>query len=140
MSRQSCERIHPSTDAARYASSGGLQATAADYARFLIEVIDPKPADAFRLNATSLERMLTPVKAVPDDPARTSWALGWQIFPTASGEVIAHGGDGTGFHSFAAASVSTRSGFVVMTNGENGWRVLRELGIGGDMSQWLGFS
>ena len=38
---------HPTAaDAARYASSGGLHATASDYAKFLIEVITPKPADA----------------------------------------------------------------------------------------------
>jgi CubicO group peptidase (beta-lactamase class C family) len=113
--------------AARYASSGGLHATPADYARFLIEVIAPKPADAFRLTADSLQTMTRPVIAVPDDPRRSSWALGWQVFPTPDGDVIAHGGDGSGFHSFAVASVSQRSAYVIMTNGENGWKLAQEL-------------
>ena len=104
------------TEAARYASSGGLYATAEDYARFLIEVINPKPADAFRLTAASLEMMTRPVVTVPDDaaplpgdPRGTSWALGWEVFPTVDGSVIAHGGDVEGSHSFAVASVSHQS-------------------------------
>lgn len=140
-SGQPMRKRHPTaTDTARYASSGGLHATASDYAKFLIEVIDPRPADAFRLNAASLEAMLAPAVKVPDDPHDSSWALGWQVFPAEEGNVIAHGGDGAGFHSFAAASVSRKSGFVIMTNGENGWRLLRELGAGTDMSRLLGFS
>jgi hypothetical protein len=35
-------------DAARYGSSGALLSTPTDYATFVIEVIDPKPSDAFR--------------------------------------------------------------------------------------------
>ena len=69
--------------AARYASSGGLYATATDYARFLIEVINPKPADSFRLTTGSLQMMMRPVVAVPDDaaavpghPRGTLWASG----------------------------------------------------------------
>ncbi len=122
------EKKHPNAAAAaRYASAGGLHATAADYARFLIEVIAPKPPDAFRLNAGSLQTMTRPVIAVPNDPRRSSWALGWQVFPTADGDVIAHGGDGLGFHSFAVASGSHRSAYVLMTNGENGWKLAQDL-------------
>jgi len=134
-------KSHPTaTDVARYASSGGLHSTTTDYAKFLIEVISPKRSDAFRLNQTSVEAMLAPVVKVPDDPRSSSWALGWQVFPTSEGDVIAHGGDGAGFHSFAAASVGRRSGFVIMTNGDNGWIVLQELGAGKDMSRLLGFT
>ncbi len=122
------EKGHPAgTAAARYASSGGLHATPTDYARFLIEVIDPRPADAFRLTTDTLRIMTRPVVAVPDDPRGSSWALGWQVFPTDDGNVIAHGGDGQGFHSFAVASVSHRSAYVVMTNGENGWKLVQQL-------------
>lgn len=129
---------HPTaTAAARYASSGGLHTTPTDYARFLIEVINPKPADAFRLTTDSLELMTRPVVAVPDDPRGTSWALGWQVFPTGDGNVIAHGGDGLGFHSFAVASVSHRSAYVVMTNGENGWKLAQQLIAKDEMHRFL---
>ncbi|HYI95908.1 MAG TPA: serine hydrolase [Bryobacteraceae bacterium] len=40
-------RKYTSADAARYSAMGGLLTTATDYARFLIAVMDPKPADAF---------------------------------------------------------------------------------------------
>ena len=123
---------------------GGLYATATDYARFLIEVVNPKPADAFRLTADSLQMMTRPVVAVPDDaaalpgdPRGTSWALGWQVVPTTDGSVIAHGGDVEGSHSFAVASVSRRSGYVVMTNGENGWKLTHQLITAAEMHRLL---
>jgi len=136
---------HPSAKgAARYASSGGLYATATDYARFLAEVINPKPADAFRLTAASLQMMTRPVVPVPDeavtlpgDPRGSSWALGWQVFPTVDGDVIAHGGDVEGSHSFAVASVTHRSAYVVMTNGENGWKLTHQLITADEMHRLL---
>ena len=42
--------------AARYGAAGGLSTTATDYARFLIEVLDPKPSDAFRLTEPAVTR------------------------------------------------------------------------------------
>jgi len=138
------KRRPSASGAARYASSGGLCATATDYARFLIEVVNPKPADAFRLTADSLQMMTRPVVAVPDDaaalpgdPRGTSWALGWQVVPTTDGSVIAHGGDVEGSHSFAVASVSRRSGYVIMTNGENGWKLTHQLITAAEMHRLL---
>ena len=51
-------RRSKAADVARYGSSGALLTTPADYAKFLIEVIDPKRSDAFRLNQASLTEML----------------------------------------------------------------------------------
>ena len=135
-------KAHPSAaDAARYASAGGLHTTPSDYARFLIEAMSPTDAGATHLTRTGLTTMVTPVIALPagDAPA-SSWALGWQVFPTADGPVIAHGGNGRGFHAYAGASITARSGFVAMTNGDNGWRALGELGLPKDMRGWLGFA
>jgi hypothetical protein len=121
-------KAHPNAaDAARYASAGGLHATVADYARFLIEVVAPKPADTFRLRADTLDMMLRPVVPVSEEPLRSSWALGWQVLHLADGPVIAHGGDNPGFHSFAAVSRTRRSGFIVMTNGDGGVKVIERL-------------
>jgi hypothetical protein len=44
--------------AARYGAAGGLSTTAEEHARFMIEVIDPKPADAFRLSRASRDEMI----------------------------------------------------------------------------------
>ena len=108
------------TAAARYAAAGGLHTTPADYAKFLIEVIAPKRSDAFRLNAESLKEMVRPQVKVDE---ANSWALGWRIFHSRKGDLIVHGGNQKGFHAFAAASVERKSGFVIMTNGDNGWKL-----------------
>jgi CubicO group peptidase (beta-lactamase class C family) len=131
-----------SIEAARWASSGGLLSTPADYARFLIEIVSPQPGDAFRLNRASLGEMTRPVIQVRDEhrPSSwggpSSWGLGWQLFDTGGGPVMAHGGDSVGFHSFAAASVVRKSAFVIMTNGEGGRRVVEQL-IAPDSMDWL---
>lgn len=113
-----------STDVARYGSAGSLVTTPTDYAKFLIEVMDPKPADDYRLTNASLREMLRPHADVPGSPVRSSWALGWQILHLDPKDVICHGGDIEGFHSLAAFSAVSKSGFVIMTNGENGYEII----------------
>ena len=103
---------------ARYGSAGSLMTTAADYARFLIEVMQPRPDD-YRLNEASLKEMLKPhIEAA--GPIKASWALGWQILHLEQGDVMAHGGDFGGWHSQSAFSPERKTGFVILTNGENG--------------------
>jgi CubicO group peptidase (beta-lactamase class C family) len=121
-------KAHPTAaDAARYASAGGLHATLEDFSRFVIEVIDAKPADTVRLRAETIDTMVRPAIPVSERPFRSSWALGWQVLHLADGPVIAHGGDNPGFHAFAAASRARRSGFIVLTNGDGGAKVIERL-------------
>ena len=94
--------------------------TAIDYARFLIEVMQPKPADDYRLTEASRTEMLTPHVEAGTSPFKTSWALGWQIWHLDPGTVVAHGGDFDGWHSQSAFSPERRNGFVMLTNGEGG--------------------
>ena len=108
----------------RYGSAGSLMSTATDYAKFLVEVMDPKPADAFRLNEASRKEMLTPQIELPEAPVKISWALGWQIWHLEKGDVVAHGGDIEGYHSMSAFSPTKKAGFVMMTNGEGGYEML----------------
>jgi CubicO group peptidase (beta-lactamase class C family) len=54
------------TDVARYAAAGELRTTPTDYAKFLIEVIDPRESDAHRLNKESRKEMLRPQVKVAD--------------------------------------------------------------------------
>ena len=112
--------------------------TPTDYANFLIEVIDPKASDAFRLNQASLKEMLRPHVKVPNDQVAMSWALGWQIFHDGKHDFIAHGGDNEGFHCYAAASTETKSAYVIMTNGENAYdKVVGKLMTGDIMPRFL---
>jgi CubicO group peptidase (beta-lactamase class C family) len=116
------------TDVARYAAAGDLHTTPTDYAKFLIEVVNPKPSDTFRLTKDSLEEMLRPqVKVETNDEYSISWALGWRTAHTKDGDFVSHGGDNTGFHCYAEVSVDRKSGFVIMTNGENGVEFLKQL-------------
>lgn len=116
-------------DVARYGSMGGLLTTATDYAKFLIEIVDPRPPDKFRLTPASLEEMLRPQVRVEDGPGyEISWALGWKITQTEEfGKLVSHGGDQTGFHSIAEVSPKGKSGYVVLTNGDNGWKLIQDL-------------
>jgi len=117
-------RKSSAVDVARYGSAGSLVTTATDYAKFLIEVMDPKPADNYRLNAASRTEMLRPQVDIPGAPVKMSWALGWQIWHLDKGDITAHGGDIDGFHSEAAFSTTRKSGFVILTNGENGGEMI----------------
>jgi CubicO group peptidase (beta-lactamase class C family) len=118
---------------ARYGAAGGLLTTPSDYAKFMIEVVDPKPSDAFRLTKGSLDEMLRPhVKT--NDAFASSWALGWQVQQDG---VINHGGHNFGFQSHAVASVMSKSGFVIMTNGENGSQLIDKLLLGDLMRRFL---
>ena len=114
---------------ARFGAAGELRTTPTDFAKFLIELIEPKNSDEFRLTKGSLKEMLRPQVKASDDSS-TSWALGWQIQHSEKRDYIVHGGDNYGFHSFSAASVDAKSGYVMMTNGENGSEVLKKVMIG----------
>lgn len=114
-------------DVARYGSAGALLTTPADYANFVIEVINPKPADAVRLTDDSLREMLRPHVKIEGGRYPASCALGWQVFHNSGRDYLFHGGDNEGFHCAAVASVAGKSGFVAMTNGENGTVIMSRL-------------
>jgi CubicO group peptidase (beta-lactamase class C family) len=120
---------------ARYAAAGGLHTTPTDYARYLIEVINPKRGDAFRLNKASLGEMLRPQVKINDS---MSQALGWQIQHTEKGDFICHGGGNPGFSCFVVGSVARKSGLVAMTNADNGYRAIDSLLRGDIIHRFLG--
>jgi CubicO group peptidase (beta-lactamase class C family) len=116
------------TDVSRYGSAGALLTTPTDYTRFLIEVIEPKAGDAFRLTKGGIEEMLRPqVRVTANDEYSISWGLGWRIAKTRNGDFIGHGGDNPGFHSICEASVQRKAGYVIMTNGDNGQALINKL-------------
>jgi CubicO group peptidase (beta-lactamase class C family) len=109
---------------ARYAAAGALLTTPTDYARFMIEVLDPKGPDYVRLSKELNREMLRPHVKVVNDSYTSAWGLGWQIQDNG---LINHGGDNKGFHCHAIASPKGKSGFVVMTNGDGGPKIIRQL-------------
>jgi CubicO group peptidase (beta-lactamase class C family) len=121
---------------ARYGMAGELRTTPSDYARFLIEILNPKPSDTFRLSEASLQEMLRPqVKRNP----QSSWALGWEINHTETGDFIRHGGGNPGFDCLVAASVERKTGCVIMTNSQNGYYgVIAKLITGETLPRLLG--
>jgi CubicO group peptidase (beta-lactamase class C family) len=121
--------------AARYGSAGGLHTTPTDYAKFLVEIIEPKPSDSHRLNATSLGEMLRSQIKVTDS---LSWGLGWAIEHTKAGDVIAHSGDNPGYKAMTAASLPRRAGFIIMTNGDRGFdEIIAKVMMSEPMQQFL---
>jgi CubicO group peptidase (beta-lactamase class C family) len=112
------DRKATAIDAARYGSAGGLHTTPAEYAKFLIEIMNPKPSDAYRLSAGSLREMVRPQVKVTDS---LSWGLGWAIEHTKAGDMIAHSGDNPGYKALAVASMQRKAGFIILTNGDRGY-------------------
>ena len=61
---------------ARYGAAAMLMTTPTDYATFLLEFLDPKPAGDFRLNDASRAEMLRPQVKKTDN----TWeGLAWQV-------------------------------------------------------------
>lgn len=97
-----------------------LYTTATDCAKFLIEIMAPKPSDRFRLRKETIAEMVRPEIKGVDSPM--SWrALAWEVVRTDQDDWIVHGGDNSGFHAFAAASLKRRNGCNFMTNGDGVW-------------------
>lgn len=120
---------------ARYAAAGGLYTTPTDYARFLVEVINPKRSDAFRLSKARVREMLRPRVKINDS---LSWALGWGVQHTEKGDFVSHGGGNPGFTCFVIGSAARKSGLVAMTNADHGHRAIEALLRGELLHRLLG--
>ena len=101
---------------ATYGAAAGLHTTPEDYAKFLIEIVDPKPADAFRLNERSWGDYLRP-QFKRDEI--TSSGLGWVIGQHGALTFFNHAGSASGWYCESYASVGRKAGIVIMTNGDN---------------------
>jgi CubicO group peptidase (beta-lactamase class C family) len=101
---------------ARYGAAATLMTTPTDYAQFLLALVNPKPADDYRLNEASLREMLRPQV----DKTNDTWeGLAWHLeqhegIPL----VFTHAGQDPGYYCITAGSVERRSGLMVMVNGD----------------------
>ncbi len=87
-----------------------LYTTAADYGRFLVEV----------LNDDELIKQICASPVAVDPSLGLSWGLGWGIERDQDNRYIWQWGNNTGYRAFVIASIQTGDGFVMLTNSENG--------------------
>ena len=108
---------------ATYGAAASLSTTPSDFAKFILEIVDPKPADGFRLNARSREDFLRPqvTRSESTSPVRvkTSSALSWVIADVEDFTFFSHAGSASGWYCDALASVGRKSGLIMMTNGDS---------------------
>jgi CubicO group peptidase (beta-lactamase class C family) len=115
-------------DVARYGAAGGLLSTPGDYAKFLMDVVEPQTENEFHLHESSLKEMMTPqIEVATGSNYSISWGLGWRMVRTPHGLYFGHGGENPGFQCISEACTADRAGFVVMTNGDNGAKLLEKL-------------
>lgn len=106
-------------------SAGSLRTTATDYAKFLMAMMEPAANDAFLLNETSLNQMVHQNISINQS---LGWGLGWGVEHTiGDGDFFWHWGDSGVYKSFTLGSRNLRTGMVILTNGENGLRICRNL-------------
>jgi hypothetical protein len=74
-----------------------------------------------------LAEMVHPNITLPKDgqiDACTAWGLGWGIQEREGGNLLVHSGGQSGFRSLALASVERRSGLIILTNSDNGGKMI----------------
>ncbi len=108
-----------------------LYCTPRDYARFVLEMMNPDRSGAHSLSAESMRLMLTPagpptgrdllVRQGQTGAGEVRYGLGWAIEPAPSGPRVRHSGsNGTGFRSHVEFDPATGQALLIMTNGVNG--------------------
>lgn len=101
---------------ARYGAAATLMTTPSDYAKFLLELVNPPPADTFRLTEASRKEMLRPQVKKTD----TTWeGLGWALEQHEGTPMLfTHAGQDAGWYWLTAGCAERRSGLMVMLNGD----------------------
>lgn len=111
--------------------------TVADYASFMIEVMQDKGlssevARERRRIQVDLRNLRCAGDKAATCPERIGFGLGWEILDFAGDIIFMHTGKDDGVFTFAYLSKTTRDGMVILTNGDSGHKavfpVLEKLG------------
>ena len=122
-----------------------LYTTPEDYARLLVQIMDPDLSGPHALQPETVAAMLTPelhaeertpIDRGGDSQGEVHFALGWRLDRLPSGDRYWHSGsNSTGFQCYAEFDPRAGHGLVVMTNSSSGsplWRALvRQIGDAG---------
>lgn len=137
--------VRPRSPYRRPNAAYSLYCTAADYAKFLLEMMAADRSAAHSLSTQSLAAMLTPATKAEgrEVVARRGAAggeavyfgLGWAMHKTASGDRIHHSGaNGVSFRSHCEFDRRTGKGIVIMTNSGGGQKLWQEIiALAGDL-------
>lgn len=116
----------------RYNAADLAHSTAADYARFLVAVRHDRGLSAWV--AAERNRSQADLHADTCDGAKaascppwTGFGLGWQLLGFPGGTTMLHTGKDAGAFTFAAIDRARGDGIVILTNSDNGWRVILPL-------------
>lgn len=108
-------------------SAAGLWTTPEDLAKLLIELqLSMLNQSNIILAGEVAEEMITPIEGSDLGSGDLFYGLGFMILKQGDELIFGHAGNQTGFHSEMGASKSG-TGYVVMTNGDNGPDVIEEI-------------
>ncbi|WP_339933559.1 serine hydrolase domain-containing protein [uncultured Brevundimonas sp.] len=117
-----------------WSAADNVRSTAADYARFLISVMDRQgitPALAIRrvtVDDDQTGQACGPERLAPEAcPDALGFGLGWVVTRYPDETIIQHGGGDWGERTLGFYVPETHTGIVVFTNGANGMKVIRDV-------------
>ncbi len=91
-------------------AAASLYTTASDYGRFMSALLADGP----------LVSLITSTLVDVDRRLGLAWGLGWGIERGEGGPTLWQWGNNPGYRAFAMASLSSKDGFVILTNSERG--------------------
>ncbi|MBN3581390.1 beta-lactamase family protein [Algoriphagus aestuarii] len=99
-----------------------MHTTSADYARFLLELMNPTLIEKYLVAQMENQEVLMDSK----DPS-LGWGLGLGINTTRQGKYLWHWGDNGVFRAFFIFSEKDKTGFVYFTNSQNGLSIVHRM-------------
>lgn len=105
-----------------------LYTSAADYARFLVEIMKEDRTGAHSISAKMRSQMLLP--GIDREDLEADWGLGWGLKSVDGRQQAFHSGsNGTGFRCYSEFCPETGEGLVIMSNAVGGkelWQAVVE--------------
>jgi hypothetical protein len=95
---------------ATYGAAAALHTTTSDYAKFMLELLNRRPADAFQLTEKNWNDYLSPL--IKRDEI-TSRSLGWLVGQLQGMTWFTHAGSAPGWNCEAAASLGRKTGMII---------------------------